>query len=184
MQLTTSEWLRTLVPLVDDLQQEIAESERYRRLLNALRGLFPCDAAALLRLEGDSLLPLAIDGLSRDTLGRRFKVSEHPRFRMLLEAGRPWRFAPDSDLPDRIKAALAFTDAMIWTPAAIGDDVVAAVRAEFSPAEAVEIALDVTRNAANKIPVSLASDEAIVTDGVELFDMDTDGNLTYGLEPA
>ena len=100
VQLTTSEWLRALVPLVDDLQQEIAESERYRRLLNALRGLFPCDAAALLRLEGDSLLPLAIDGLSRDTLGRRFKVSEHPRFRVLLEAGRPWRFAPDSDLPD------------------------------------------------------------------------------------
>ena len=88
------------MPLVDDLQQEIAESERYRRLLNALRGLFPCDAVALLRLDGDTLLPLAIDGLSRDTLGRRFKVSEHPRFQMLLEAGRPWRFAPDSELPD------------------------------------------------------------------------------------
>lgn len=100
MQLTTSEWLRTLVPLVDDLPQEIAEAERYRRLLNALRGLFPCDAAALLRLEGDSLVPLATDGLSRDTLGRRFKVSEHPRLRMLLDAGRPWRFAADSDLPD------------------------------------------------------------------------------------
>lgn len=100
VQLTTSEWLHTLVPLVDDLPQEIAEPERYRRLLNALRGLFPCDAAALLRLEDDTLVPLAIDGLSRDTLGRRFKVAEHPRFRMLLEAGRPWRFAPDSDLPD------------------------------------------------------------------------------------
>ncbi|MBS0341577.1 MAG: nitric oxide reductase transcriptional regulator NorR [Proteobacteria bacterium] len=98
--MTTSEWLRTLVPLVDDLPQEIAEPERYRRLLNALRGLFPCDATALLRLEGDTLVPLAIDGLSRDTLGRRFKVSEHPRFQMLLEAGRPWRFAPDSNLPD------------------------------------------------------------------------------------
>ena len=100
VQMTTSDWLRTLVPLVDDLPQDIAESERYRRLLNALRALFPCDATALLRLEGDSLVPLATDGLSRDTLGRRFKVSEHPRFQMLLEAGRPWRFAADSDLPD------------------------------------------------------------------------------------
>jgi len=90
----------------------------------------------------------------------------------------------DSDLPDRIKAALALTDAMIWTPASIGDDVVAAIRAEFSPAEAVEVALDIARNAANKIPVSLATDDAIVSEGVELFDMDVDGTLIYGLEPA
>ncbi len=85
----------------------------------------------------------------------------------------------DSELPDRIKAALALTDAMIWQPASIGDDVVAGIHAHFSPAEAVEVVLDVARNAANKIPVSLASDEPIVSEGVELFDMDVDGNLTY-----
>ncbi len=98
--MTTSEWLRTLVPLVADLPQEIAEPERYRRLLQTLRTLFPCDAVALLRLEGDSLLPLATDGLSRDTLGRRFKVAEHPRLKALLESAGPQRFAPDSPLPD------------------------------------------------------------------------------------
>lgn len=90
----------------------------------------------------------------------------------------------DSDLPDRIKAALALTDAMIWTPARIDPSVVAAVREHLTPAEAVEVALDVARNAANKIPVSLASDAPVVADGVELFDMDGDGNLTYGLTPA
>jgi hypothetical protein len=90
----------------------------------------------------------------------------------------------DSDLPARIQAALALTDAMIWQPASIDDAVVAAVRAHLTPAEAVEVALDVTRNAANKIPVALASDAPVVTDGVELFDMDADGNLTYGLSPA
>ena len=98
--MTTSEWLRTLVPLVADLPQDIAEAERYRRLLHTLRTLFPCDAVALLRLEGDSLLPLAIDGLSGDTLGRRFKVTEHPRLKALLESAGPQRFAPDSPLPD------------------------------------------------------------------------------------
>jgi hypothetical protein len=87
----------------------------------------------------------------------------------------------DSDLPERIKAALALTDAMIWQPAHIAPDVVAGVRAHLTPAEAVEVALDVTRNAANKIPVALASDAPEVTEGVELFDMDTDGNLTYGM---
>ncbi|MDP3134148.1 MAG: sigma 54-interacting transcriptional regulator, partial [Burkholderiaceae bacterium] len=98
--MTTSEWQRTLVPLVADLPQDIAEAERYRRLLQTLRTLFPCDAVALLRLEGDSLLPLATDGLSRDTLGRRFKVTEHPRLSALLESAGPQRFAPGSTLPD------------------------------------------------------------------------------------
>lgn len=87
----------------------------------------------------------------------------------------------DSDLPDRIKAALALTDAMIWTPADIPADVVAAVRTHLAPAEAVEVAIDVARNAANKIPVALASDDPVVTEGVELFDMDVDGKLTYGM---
>jgi anaerobic nitric oxide reductase transcription regulator len=100
VELTTSEWLRTLVPLVADLPQDIPEGERYRRLLHTLRTLFPCDAVALLRLDGDALVPLAIDGLTRDTLGRRFKVAEHPRFAALLAAGQPMRFEAHSPLPD------------------------------------------------------------------------------------
>lgn len=98
--MTQSRWLRPLVPLVADLSRELPESERYRRLLEALRALFPCDAAALLQLQGGQLVPLAIDGLSRDTLGRRFSVAEHPRFAALLEAPAPQRFAPGSPLPD------------------------------------------------------------------------------------
>jgi anaerobic nitric oxide reductase transcription regulator len=70
--------------LVADLSRELPEGERYRRLLEAMRALLPCDAAALLRLDGEWLVPLAVDGLSTDTLGRRFKVSEHPRFEILL----------------------------------------------------------------------------------------------------
>ena len=92
--------LQALVPLVDDLSQELPDAERYRRLLEAVRTLLPCDAAALLRLDGDWLVPLAVNGLSPDTLGRRFKVDEHPRFEQLLQASGPTRFAPDSALPD------------------------------------------------------------------------------------
>ena len=79
--------LQALVPLVDDLSRELPDSERYRRLLDAMRAFLPCDAVALLRLDGDWLVPLAVNGLSRDTLGRRFKIDEHPRFGLLL-AGR------------------------------------------------------------------------------------------------
>jgi len=98
--MTTSTLLHALVPLVADLSRELPEAERYRRLLQALRAVLPCDAAALLRLDGDVLVPLAIDGLTRDTLGRRFRVGEHPRLQALLAAPGPTRFPPGSALPD------------------------------------------------------------------------------------
>ena len=84
----------------------------------------------------------------------------------------------DSDLPDATKAALALTDAMIWTPTAIPEPVVAAVRALLTPAQAVELVLDVARNAANKIAVALGADAATVTEGIELFVTDADGELS------
>jgi len=96
----TNSLLRTLVPLVDDLARELPDADRYRRLLRAMRALLPCDAVALLRLEGDVLVPLAVDGLSRDTLGRRFAIAEHPRFGLLLGAGGPLRIDAGSLLPD------------------------------------------------------------------------------------
>ncbi|MCJ7798560.1 MAG: GAF domain-containing protein, partial [Polaromonas sp.] len=92
--------LQALVPLVDDLARELPDGERYRRLLEAMQALLPCDAVALLKLDAGWLVPLAVNGLSRDTLGRRFKVSEHPRLQLLLAAGGPMRFPPDSPLPD------------------------------------------------------------------------------------
>src|ERR1700761_5078415 len=100
VELTTEALLDVLTPLILDLSRELSDRERYRRLLSSLRALFPGDAAALLRLEGDTLVPLAIDGLSSDTLGRRFRVGDHPRFEQLLSRPEPPRFAADSDLPD------------------------------------------------------------------------------------
>ncbi|EIK97650.1 anaerobic nitric oxide reductase transcription regulator [Pseudomonas sp. M47T1] len=98
--MTAKPLLSALLPLVSDLSRELPEQERYRRLLQALRTLLPCDATALLRLEGEWLVPLAVDGLSTDTLGRRFKVSEHPRFAILLATPGPTRFDSDTALPD------------------------------------------------------------------------------------
>jgi anaerobic nitric oxide reductase transcription regulator len=98
--MTTSSWLKTLTSLVVDLPQQLPESERFRRLLQAVRQIFPCDATALLHLEGDYLVPLAIDGLSSDTMGRRFGIDQHPRLATLLQAQAPYRFASDSPLPD------------------------------------------------------------------------------------
>jgi len=98
--MTTAPLLSALIPLVADLSRELPEQERYRKLLLALRELLPCDAVALLRLDGDQLIPLAVQGLSPDTLGRRFRISEHPRLKVLIEHRGPTRFAADCDLPD------------------------------------------------------------------------------------
>jgi alkylhydroperoxidase family enzyme len=83
-----------------------------------------------------------------------------------------------SDLPALTKAALALTDAMIWTPTELPAEVVDEVRAQLTPAQAVEVVLDVVRNAANKIAVALGSDVPEITEGVQLFRTDADGVLT------
>jgi alkylhydroperoxidase family enzyme len=83
-----------------------------------------------------------------------------------------------SDLPAETKAALALVDAMIWTPDALPAEVVDEVRDRLRPEQAVEVALDAVRNAANKIAVALGTDAPEVTDGVQLFRTDADGVLT------
>lgn len=98
--MTQANQLSALLPLLTDLTQELPDVERFRRLLEGLRAVLPCDATALLRLEGDDLVPVAINGLSPDTLGRRFKVTEHPRLETLLATHGPVRFPADSPLPD------------------------------------------------------------------------------------
>ncbi|NLB99899.1 MAG: nitric oxide reductase transcriptional regulator NorR [Pseudomonas formosensis] len=92
--------LTALLPLLDDLSRDLPQAERYRRLLQTLQACLPCDALALLRLDGGRLVPVAVLGLSTDTLGRRFHVDEHPRLQYILEQQRATRFAADCDLPD------------------------------------------------------------------------------------
>lgn len=87
----------------------------------------------------------------------------------------------DSELSARHKAALALTDAIIWQPAHIADDVIAGIRAHFTPAEAVELVLDIMRNSSQKAAVGLGSDAA-PTEGVQIYDIDETGAMHMGLE--
>jgi hypothetical protein len=89
----------------------------------------------------------------------------------------------DSDLTLLQRAALKFTDAVIWTPGRIERATVEALAAAASPAQQVELVLDITRNALNKVAVGLGADAAHVDDGVELYDLAPDGSLLYGLDP-
>ena len=99
--MTSLRLMDAVLLLVGDLSLELPREERYQRLLGAVQALFGCDACALLQLDGgDTLLPLAVSGLSRDTLGRRFRLSAHPRLAALMALAGATRFDADSPLPD------------------------------------------------------------------------------------
>jgi anaerobic nitric oxide reductase transcription regulator len=90
------------LPLLDialDLAESLAAEDRFRRLLAAVRRMVPCDAAALLELRENVLVPVVVDGLQPEVVGRRFEPSEHPRLLRLLAADGPVRFT-GSNLPD------------------------------------------------------------------------------------
>lgn len=86
-----------------------------------------------------------------------------------------------SDLSEAVKAALAFTDTFIWTPGRLSQAEIADLTKHFSPAQQVELVLDIARNASNKFAVSMAADAANVSDGYEIYDVKSDGSIEYGL---
>lgn len=89
-----------LANIAIELQSDIGHPDRFSRLITTLRQLLGCDASALLRYEAHQFIPLAIDGLAKDVLGRRFALEGHPRLEAIARAGDVVRFPADSDLPD------------------------------------------------------------------------------------
>ncbi|HCJ6321863.1 TPA: nitric oxide reductase transcriptional regulator NorR [Citrobacter sedlakii] len=89
-----------LAGIAIELQRGIGHQDRFQRLITTLRQVLECDASALLRYEARQFIPLAIDGLAQDVLGRRFTLEGHPRLEAIARAGDVVRFPADSDLPD------------------------------------------------------------------------------------
>jgi alkylhydroperoxidase family enzyme len=89
------------------------------------------------------------------------------------------RYESSALLDERHKAALRYVDALIWRPSKIDPDVAAGVRTHFSDAEALELTLDVMRNAANKIAVALGGDAPRVEEGTERYFLGLDGQPVY-----
>ena len=89
-----------LAKIAIDLQSDIGHPDRFARLITTLREVLGCDASALLRYEAHQFIPLAIDGLAKDVLGRRFTLAGHPRLEAIARAGDVVRFPADSTLPD------------------------------------------------------------------------------------
>ena len=90
----------SLIELSASLNQALNSDDKFQRLLSPVRKAIPCDAVVLLALQGDHLKPIALEGLSHDTLGRRFLIEEHPRFAEICQSRFPVRFETESTLPD------------------------------------------------------------------------------------
>ncbi len=90
------------------------------------------------------------------------------------------RFETSSLFSQRAKAALRYTDALIWTPAHLVADVAAEVRSGFSEGEAVELTFDIMRNASNKVAVSLGADAPRIEHGTERYLIGADGQTAFG----
>jgi alkylhydroperoxidase family enzyme len=89
------------------------------------------------------------------------------------------KFEASTQLTERHKAALRYVDALIWSPSRIETGIADGVREHFSDAEAVELTLDVMRNASNKVAVALAGDAPRVEHGTEQYLLDVDGQTVF-----
>ncbi|MEH6443488.1 MAG: nitric oxide reductase transcriptional regulator NorR [Oceanospirillaceae bacterium] len=98
---------KALLKIALDLSLSLPKKAHYQRLMKAVNEVMPCDAVALLELQGDELVPVAIDGLSTEVLGMRFKPAEHPRLNSIMSSHVPIRFDTDSNFPDPYDGLLA-----------------------------------------------------------------------------
>tara|TARA_R110002072_G_scaffold10569_37_gene49282 strand:+ start:5917 stop:7500 length:1584 start_codon:yes stop_codon:yes gene_type:complete len=96
----TSPALEALLPIALDITSALSAQDRSRRVVDVVREVLTCDAVALLRLEGNDLVPVAASGLSPEVFGRRLALDENPRLAEACLVDQPVRFAPDDDRPD------------------------------------------------------------------------------------
>lgn len=92
--------LYTLAAIATNLTATLSAEDRYQRLLEALHIAIPYDAAALFRVEGNILTPLAARGLTPDAMGREYSRLHHPRLDTICNSREPVLFSQDSPLPD------------------------------------------------------------------------------------
>jgi len=99
--------IKTLVSIAVDLTTAMTAEDRYERLLVAIEKVIPYDAAALMRVNGDMLIPVAAKGLLPDAMGREYARSSHPRLDIICNSDGPVRFPADNALPDPFDGLLS-----------------------------------------------------------------------------
>jgi len=88
-------------------------------MVDLIQRALPCDSVALLRLDGDALVPVAAHGLVPELMSQRFVTAEHPRFAQILRRREVVRFR-DATLPDPFDGLLASGQPLSRVHACIG----------------------------------------------------------------
>ncbi len=104
--------------LLADLTTDLTPAIRFQRLIYALKEVFNCGAVVLLKKEAEQLRPMALEGLVKEALGRRFKIAEHPRLATILSSREPTIFDPNSQVPDPYDGLL---DVLVGEPLPVHD---------------------------------------------------------------
>ncbi|WP_395311978.1 carboxymuconolactone decarboxylase family protein [Mycobacterium sp. AMU20-3851] len=143
---------------------------RFTSAVGALRGLDPL-TTEIIRLRGATQHNCRLCKSLRETTALEAGGSES----LYDDIGS---YGQSEQLTEAHKAALRYVDALIWTPASVGE-AAALVREHFSVEQALEITLDVMRNGTNKIAVALGGDAPRVADGVEQYLLGADGQPVF-----
>jgi anaerobic nitric oxide reductase transcription regulator len=132
--------LSALASIALDLTRALGSADRYDRLLEALGGIIPFDAAALMRMANDTLTPMATRGLSPDTMGRKFLLADHPRLEIICRSHDPVLLPAETRLPDPFDGLVAGQKltsrihACLGCPLYIGEEIVGVLTADaFDP---------------------------------------------------
>lgn len=89
-----------VLAVIEDLGARLNTDTRYARYLDALAAALPGNACALLKVEGNALRPIAVRGLTPESLGQRFVLTEHPRLNAIVTYRGVTHFPNKSTLPD------------------------------------------------------------------------------------
>ncbi|GHF91563.1 nitric oxide reductase transcriptional regulator NorR [Thalassotalea marina] len=90
----------SLIELAINLANATNSNTRFDAMVSAIRTAINCESVALLVHQQGTLVPLALQGLSKDTLGRRFVIKEHPRLLKICGTEKVVKFSKDCTLPD------------------------------------------------------------------------------------
>lgn len=102
---------QTLLNIALNLTTNLANKNHYQHIVEGIEQVFPCDACALFLLDKAGYLkPVAIKGIAKTVLDRRFYPKHHPRLQTIIESKEPVRFDANSPLPDPFDGSLLNTN--------------------------------------------------------------------------
>ncbi len=147
--------------------------ENYLRTVARMKALDPV-TAELVRLRGAAAHQCRICKSRLSVQAVEALGSAEP-FESIV-ASRP------TDLAPRHAAAVQFVDVVVTLPTGLDATMAATLHSFFSTEELHEMLHDVVRNSANKFAVAVGGDEAVVSEGVEFYDLDAEGDVIADID--